>query len=49
MIRIIDLMMRSGSNGVAFQGRTFVVGKSSNKRGEFFQNKPKYLLNHKDA
>jgi len=37
MIRIIGLMMRSVSNGVAFQGMTLVINKLSNKRGEFFQ------------
>jgi len=37
MIRIIGLIMRPVPNGVAFHGRTLVISKSSNKRGEFFQ------------
>jgi len=37
MIRIIGLIKQSETNGVAFQEMTFIINKSSNKNGEFFQ------------
>jgi len=49
MNRIIGLTKRPVPKGVAFQGMTLVISKLNNKCGEFFQNKPKYFLNHKDA
>lgn len=49
MLRIIGLIRRLVSKGVAFQEMTLVISKLNNKCGEFLQNKPKYFLNHKDA
>ena len=49
MLRIIGLIRRPVSKGDAFQEMTLVISKLKKKCGEFFQNKPKYFLNHKDA
>ncbi len=49
MLRIIGLIRRPVPKGVAFQKMTLVINKLNNKCGEFFQNKPKYFFNHKDA
>ena len=49
MLRIIGLIRRAVPKGIFFQEMTLVISKLNNTFGEFFLNKPKYLLNHKDA
>jgi len=44
MMWIIRLIMQPVPSGVAFQGMTLVISKSSNKRGEFVQIVPRHFF-----